>query len=115
MYWHGGMKETGTDWVEIQVPDGTDWIEYMLDVSPDAGPDELGVTNHLALGVASMKPAVSRLRAFGLKSDARPDIGRDGKWHFDIFDPDGTRVELMEFEPVQAPCCHPYEASHPRE
>ncbi len=29
-YWHGGMKDSDTDWVSLQVPDGTDWLEYML-------------------------------------------------------------------------------------
>lgn len=113
MYWHGGMKEADTDWVEIQVPDGNDWIEYMLNVAADAGREELGVMNHFALGVPTLKPAVERLRSHGLESDAEPEIGRDGKWQFDIFDPDGTRVEFMEFKPVREPCCHPYEGSHP--
>src|SRR5262249_26788945 len=30
--WHGGMKDTETDWVDMRVPDGTDWLEYMLNV-----------------------------------------------------------------------------------
>ena len=42
LYWHGGMKDDETDWVDMQVPDGTQWLEYMLvrDGSsrrPDAG------------------------------------------------------------------------------
>jgi catechol 2,3-dioxygenase-like lactoylglutathione lyase family enzyme len=113
MYWHGGMKDTDNDWVEIQVPDGSDWIEYMLNILPTADHDELGVMNHLALGVVSMNPAFERLRAHGLQTTEAPEIGRDGKWQFDIFDPDGTRVEFMEFKPAQKPCCHPYEAAHP--
>lgn len=115
MYWHGGMKETDVDWLEIQVPDGQDWIEYMLNIDPKADHDERGVMNHFALGVTTLKPAVLRLRAHGLKSDAEPEIGRDGKWQFDIFDPDATRVEFMEFKPAQAPCCHPYEGPHASE
>jgi catechol 2,3-dioxygenase-like lactoylglutathione lyase family enzyme len=115
MYWHGGMKDTDNDWVEIQVPDGSDWIEYMLNILPTADHDELGVMNHLALGVASMNPAFERLRAHGLQTTEAPEIGRDGKWQFDIFDPDATRVEFMEFKPAQAPCCNPYEGSHPEQ
>jgi catechol 2,3-dioxygenase-like lactoylglutathione lyase family enzyme len=113
MYWHGGMKDTDNDWVEIQVPDGSDWIEYMLNILPTADHVELGVMNHLALGVASMNPAFEQLRAHGLQTTEAPEIGRDGKWQFDIFDPDATRVEFMEFKPAQKPCCHPYEAAHP--
>jgi catechol 2,3-dioxygenase-like lactoylglutathione lyase family enzyme len=114
MYWHGGMTDTDTDWVEIQVPGGEDWLEYMLNVPLDAGHTDLGVMNHLALGVGTMPATFEKLRARGYRTDDRPEIGRDGKWQFDIFDPDATRVEFMEFAPARAPCCHPYEAPHPR-
>jgi catechol 2,3-dioxygenase-like lactoylglutathione lyase family enzyme len=114
MYWHGGFKDTATDWEEIQVPDGGDWIEYMLNIPSPADHKELGVQNHFSLGVTNVKSAFDLLVAHGLKvTDDRPEIGRDGKWSFDIYDPDDTRVELMEFKPVQKPCCHPYEAAHP--
>ena len=115
MYWQGGLKETDTDWVQLQVPDGSDWIEYTLNADPESGFGQLSLSNHLALGVSSLKPAVARLRARGLKSDGQPEVGRDGKWHFDTVDPDDIRVELMEFAPVRTPCCHPYEAPHPKE
>jgi catechol 2,3-dioxygenase-like lactoylglutathione lyase family enzyme len=113
MYWHGGFQETGTDWEELQVPDGSDWIEYMLNISPTADHQELGVQNHFSLGVPRIKPAFDLLLAHGLKTTDKPEIGRDGKWAFDIYDPDTTRVEFMEFQPAQKPCCHPYEAAHP--
>src|SRR5438034_5243956 len=32
VYWHGGMKDEESNWVDMQVPDGTDWLEYMLNV-----------------------------------------------------------------------------------
>ena len=37
-----------------------------------------------------------------------PQIGRDGKWQFNLYAPDGTRVELMEFQPAVKPCCSPF-------
>jgi catechol 2,3-dioxygenase-like lactoylglutathione lyase family enzyme len=114
MYWHGGFKDTATDWEGIQVPDGADWIEYMLNIPSPANHKELGVQNHFSLGVANIKSAFDLLVAHGLKvTDDKPEIGRDGKWSFDIYDPDDTRVEFMEFKPAQKPCCHPYEAAHP--
>jgi len=114
MYWHGGFKDTATDWQEIQVPDGSDWIEYMLNIPTPADRKELGVQNHFSLGVTNVKSAYDLLVAHGLKlTDDKPEIGRDGKWSFDIYDPDDTRVEFMEFKPAQKPCCHPYEAAHP--
>jgi catechol 2,3-dioxygenase-like lactoylglutathione lyase family enzyme len=114
MYWHGGFKDSTTGWEEIQVPDGADWIEYMLNISTLADHKELGVQNHFSLGVASVKSAYDLLVAHGLQvTDDKPEIGRDGKWSFDIYDPDDTRVEFMEFKPARKPCCHPYEAAHP--
>jgi hypothetical protein len=40
-------------------------------------------------------------------------MGKDGKWQANLYDPDGTRVELMEFEPVMKPCCSPFTAGSP--
>ncbi len=113
MYWSGGFKDAETDWEEIQVPDGNDWIEYMLNIPSTADHQELGVQNHFSLGVLSAKAAVERIHAHGLKNTDEPEIGRDGKWAVDIYDPDATRVEFMEFAPAQKPCCHPYTAPHP--
>ena len=114
MYWHGGFKDTGNDWEEIQVPDGSDWIEYMLNIPNTADHKELGVQNHFSLGVANAKTAVKVVRSRGLKNIDGPEIGRDGKWAADIYDPDATRVELMEFVPAKSPCCNPYTAPHPK-
>jgi catechol 2,3-dioxygenase-like lactoylglutathione lyase family enzyme len=116
MYWHGGFKDADTDWEELLVPDGSEWIEYMLNIPPNADHSERGIQNHFSLGVLQIKSAFNRLRSHGLKvqNDDKPEIGRDGKWSWDIYDPDVTRVEFMEFKPAQPPCCHPYEAGHPR-
>jgi hypothetical protein len=43
-----------------------------------------------------------------------PQMGRDGKWQANLYDPDGTRVELMEFQPVTRPCCSPFTADSPK-
>jgi hypothetical protein len=40
-------------------------------------------------------------------------MGRDGKWQANLYDPDGTRVELMEFQPVAKPCCSSFTAESP--
>jgi catechol 2,3-dioxygenase-like lactoylglutathione lyase family enzyme len=114
MYWHGGFKDAGNDWWEIQVPDGTDWIEYMLNIASNADHAERGVQNHLSFAVDKIQSAAARLRTHGLKSTDNPEIGRDGKWSYDIYDPDLTRVEFMEFTPAQAPCCNPYSGPQPK-
>jgi len=114
LYWQGGMKDGDTDWVDMQVPDGTDWIEYMLNVPADADKRELGVMNHIALGVPNIFDAANQLEQMGVKLPEQPKIGRDGKWQLNLYDPDGTRVEFMEFTPVEKPCCSEYTGSHPK-
>jgi catechol 2,3-dioxygenase-like lactoylglutathione lyase family enzyme len=113
LYWYGGFKDDGIDWYEIQVPDGSDWIEFMLNVPANADHKELGVQNHFSLGVKDAQAAAALLRKHGLQTFDGPEIGRDGKNSLDAYDPDATRVEVMEFKPRQKPCCHPYEAAHP--
>jgi catechol 2,3-dioxygenase-like lactoylglutathione lyase family enzyme len=103
--WHGGMKDTETDWVDMRVPDGTDWLEYMLNVK-DPSPRELGIMHHLALGVPDVHKAYETAVSRGYKAE-KPQIGRDGKWQLNLYDPDLTRAELMEPKPVQTPCCSP--------
>jgi catechol 2,3-dioxygenase-like lactoylglutathione lyase family enzyme len=106
LQWQGGMKDKDTDWVAMRVPDGTDWLEYMLNVNnPD--PHELGVMHHLSLGVVSIQAGYKLALQRGYKGKEKPQIGRDGKWQYNLYDPNFTRVELMVPKPVQKPCCSP--------
>jgi catechol 2,3-dioxygenase-like lactoylglutathione lyase family enzyme len=120
-YWYGAMKDDAVDWISQQVPNGHDWLEYMM-VGPGSttptdniSADHLGVLNHFSLGVPNMEQAVTIL----YKEDRLPprhdgpQMGRDGKWQANLYDPDGTRVELMEFQPVMKPCCSDFTASSP--
>lgn len=114
--WHGGMKDGTTDWVDMQVPNGSDWIEYMLHGAAPPSSQESGVLNHFALGVASIQKTAEFLQQRGWHPSQREhaQMGRDGKWQLNLYDPDGTRVELMEFRPVQTPCCSPYTLPAPQ-
>jgi len=114
LYWYGGFKDDGVDWYELQVPDGPDWIEYMLNIPANADQKELGVQNHLSFGVKDVHDASVQLRFNGLRTFDGPEVGRDGKDSLDAYDPDETRVEVMEFTPKEKPCCHPYSAEHPK-
>ena len=104
--WFGGMKEGEVSWVDMRVPDGSDWLEYMLRVE-NPSPRQRGVMNHIALGVQSIQTPYHMVLDRGYKPHEPPKIGRDGKWQLNLYDPDLTRVELMEFKPVQTPCCSP--------
>lgn len=102
--WYGGMKDNKVDWVDMRVPDGDDWLEYMLGVEHPT-PKTRGVMNHFALGVKDINAADKEVIARVSPSPEKPKIGRDGKWQLNLYDPDLTRVELMEFTPIQTPCC----------
>jgi catechol 2,3-dioxygenase-like lactoylglutathione lyase family enzyme len=116
-YWHGGMTDDKTDWVDMQVPNGTDWLEYMLNQPEHPDLQLTGVMNHISLGVADMKKAQAIMESHGWKphGDEAAEIGKDGKWQLDVFDPDLSRVELMEFKPTQKPCCSDFTGPHPSE
>ena len=118
LYWHGADKPgTTDDWVAMQVPDGTDWLEYMLNQPEHMDLQLTGVMNHISVGVADMKKAQSVMESHGWKphGDEAAEIGKDGKWQLDVFDPDLSRVELMEFKPTQKPCCNDFTGPHPAE
>src|ERR1700691_1521193 len=103
--WHGGKADHVPDWIDMRVPDGTDWLEYMLNVH-NPSPRSLGVMHHLALGVPSVEAGYKTVVARGINPE-KPKIGRDGKWQLNLYDPNGTRAELMEPKPVEKPCCSP--------
>ena len=123
-YWYGGMQDTKIDWVSQQVPDGHDWLEYMVAGGPGKGiPDSmsqqtLGVLNHFALGEASVDEAFKKLQAASRlegRHDPAPKMGRDGKIQLNMYDPDGTRAELMNLHATEKPCCSAFTADDPAE
>ena len=114
LYWKGGMTDTETNWMAMQVPDGTDWIEYMLRIPADADKHTRGVMNHISLGVMDIHAAEKTLEKNGIGAHETPKIGKDGKWQLNLYDPDETRVEFMEFTPVEKPCCSEFSGMHPR-
>ncbi|MEI9981257.1 MAG: VOC family protein [Edaphobacter sp.] len=115
-YWHGGPKDDGvTNWVSLQVPDGTDWLEYMLNAGPNPTLRQSGMMDHFSLGTTKMSDAVLALARNHCEGPncAKTQMGRDGKVQLNLFDPDQTRVEFMEFTPAQEPCCSPFTGKHP--
>lgn len=115
-YWKGGMKDGITDFISLQVPDGTDWIEYMLNVPPHPGHHQMGVVDHFSLGVVDINTVVTALTARGWtpSSGSHKQMGRDGKYQLNVYDPDETRVEYMQFQPSQPPCCSPFTGPQPQ-
>jgi catechol 2,3-dioxygenase-like lactoylglutathione lyase family enzyme len=125
-YWFGGMVEGRIDWVSQQTPDSHDWLEYMLGSSPsgkgipaDMSQHTLGVLDHFSIGVDSVPEAYKVLadgsRLTGAGHDDAPKIGKDGKYQFNLYDPDGIRVEMMNFHATEKPCCSAFTADDPAE
>ncbi|HEX4154474.1 MAG TPA: VOC family protein [Acidobacteriaceae bacterium] len=114
-YWHGTMHPGRTDWMSMQVPDGSDWIEYMLHATEPPSLHDSGMMDHFSLGTARMDDVLAQLQ----KNDCQGDhcesiqVGKDGKIQLNLFDPDLTRVEYMEFTPAIKPCCSDFTAAHP--
>jgi catechol 2,3-dioxygenase-like lactoylglutathione lyase family enzyme len=116
LYWQGGNPPDHVNWVMMQVPNGTDWIEYMLLLPAEPSRGQLGTANHLSPGVVSVVELEKKLEERGWKPAPGKDpktLGVDGKWQIGLRDPDGTRVEFMEFAPVKEPCCSAYTGTQP--
>jgi catechol 2,3-dioxygenase-like lactoylglutathione lyase family enzyme len=108
LYWQGGAKEGDIDWVMMQVPDGSDWIEYMLYLPISPSRAALASADHIAPGVDSVATLQRQLEERRWKAQAGKNpqvLGVDGKLQLDLNDPDGTRIEFMEFRTTRTPCC----------
>jgi len=123
-YWYGGMHDDKIDWVSQQTPESHDWLEYMVTSGPsgsgipaDISQQSLGVLDHLSIGVVSVPESYKKLTAENRKAprqDKEPKIGKDGKYQFNMYDPDGIRLELMEFKAREKPCCSEFTADDPK-
>ena len=98
--WRGGRPEGTINWINMRVPDGTDYLEYMLYPAAPPNRNQLGSAHHVALLVTDIQQALETVRARTAPGDrnhrANPSIGVNNRWQLNLFDPDGTRVELME-------------------
>ncbi len=97
--WRGSSNGTQLSWINVKVPDGDDYIEFML-YREAPGPPARGSAHHLCLETPDAARSVAALEARPYRKQyARPlevRIGRNRRRQVNIFDPDGTRTELME-------------------
>jgi catechol 2,3-dioxygenase-like lactoylglutathione lyase family enzyme len=98
-FWRGSSSGTQLSWVNLKVPDGEDYIELMLYKDAPA-PESRGSAHHLALEVSDMAASVAALEAKPYRKlyprTIEPRTGVNRKRQTNLFDPDGTRTELME-------------------
>jgi len=97
--WRGGRSEGVTSWINMKVPNGTDYLEYML-VSGPVSRQQRGTLHHVALLVPDIQHALETVRERTAVTErdklASPQVGRNNRWQLNLYDPDGTRTELME-------------------
>lgn len=97
--WRGSSNGTQLSWINLKVPDGDDYIELML-YDKITAPDKRGGQHHIALEVPSVAASLSTLEKKSYRSQyakpMEPKTGINRKRQLNLFDPDGTRIELME-------------------
>jgi lactoylglutathione lyase len=97
--WRGSRSTAALDWVNMQVPDGDDYIEFML-YKDLPEPTRRGTAHHICLETPDIAASLARLEARPSRQQyTRPLEIRTGinrKRQLNLYDPDGTRTELME-------------------
>jgi catechol 2,3-dioxygenase-like lactoylglutathione lyase family enzyme len=102
-FWRGSGSPGILSWVNIRPAEGLDYVELML-YNRLPAPDGRGTKNHASLTVPDAAKALAELRkreAEGLyqSPDGKPieiQVGKNHKRQINLYDPDGTRIELME-------------------
>jgi len=103
--WRGGPSEAELRWINLRLPGPRgDYIELMLYATPP-NRQQLGSMQHICLEVPDIQAAYQQAVRQGWQDEERfrPRIGRNGRWLANLFDPDGSRTELMEPHPAQRP------------
>jgi catechol 2,3-dioxygenase-like lactoylglutathione lyase family enzyme len=97
--WRGGKDPKQLSWVNVKFPETDDYVEFML-YSELPAPDKRGKQHHPCLVVPDVEKAKALLqpRAAGSGYTRPMEIttGVNRKRQLNVWDPDGTRVELME-------------------
>ena len=98
-FWRGSSDGTTLSWVNMRVPDGGDYVEFML-YAKYPPITTVHTLQHVCLEVTNAEVAQGildrRTLPAGSQAPSALRVGRNGKRQLNYFDPDGTRVELME-------------------
>ena len=101
--WRGTKNPSALSWVHEQIPDGKGFFEFML-YSELPDPDKRGKYHHLCLEVPDVEKAKvileQRAARIGYTKPLDIQTGINHKRQLNVYDPDGTRVELMEPQTV---------------
>jgi len=117
-FWRGSGSPRMLSWVNMRPAEGQDYLEFMLyNRLPEPG--GRGTKNHASLTVPDADKALAELKLRAAKVGYDKEIaiqtGVNRKRQINLYDPDGTRIELMEPNTVDgkpapnstAPAPHP--------
>jgi lactoylglutathione lyase len=115
--WRGSNNGKTLSWVNLKVPEGSDYLEFMLYRDLPA-PDKRGVEHHIALQTPSVAASLARLGERPYRTiysrALEPRTGVNRRRQLNLFDPDGTRTELMEPDTVDGEPAPSSDAPPPR-
>ena len=101
--WRGARSTNLLNWVNLKVPEGDDYIEFMLYAQLPAA-DKRGGAHHISLEVPDVEKAKAELEIRPARKDYNHPLqiqtGVNRKRQMNLYDADGTRVELMEPQTV---------------
>jgi catechol 2,3-dioxygenase-like lactoylglutathione lyase family enzyme len=119
-FWRGSASPRMLSWVNMRPAEAQDYLEFMLyNQLPEPG--ARGTKNHASLTVANADEALAEVKRRAAKIGYTREIaiqtGVNRKRQINLYDPDGTRIELMEPNTVDgkpapnstAPAPHPNE------
>ena len=97
--WRGSSTGTVLSWINLKAPDSDDYVEFML-FKPEPEATKRGTAHHLCLVVADVAATAAKLKTSPEMKDYGREIevhlGKNRKRQANLFDPDGTRTEVME-------------------
>jgi catechol 2,3-dioxygenase-like lactoylglutathione lyase family enzyme len=117
-FWRGSGSPRMLSWVNMRPAEGEDYLEFML-YGKEPAPDARGTKNHASLTIPDADAALVELKKRAAKVGYTREIaiqtGVNKKRQINLYDPDGTRIELMEPNTVDgkpapnstAPAPHP--------
>jgi len=114
--WRGSRNGRELSWVNLKLPDGDDYLEFMLysKLPPPAG---RGKEHHICLEAPDVAAVEAELKSRPLPAGCKPTTelktGVNGKRQINTYDPDGTRVEVMEPKPADGKPVPPSPAPAP--
>ena len=99
-FWRGSaLNARFVSWLNMRLPDSKDYIEFMLYTDQPA-PTQRGSQHHICLEVPDIEKALAQLEASPYRKQYTKPLeirtGINRRRQLNLFDPDGTRIELME-------------------